>query len=996
MYTPATSSLRFIEPKVEIYAQDRRSGAYPTKARTGDSTRSGKNKFYFDDTRTVLYPAGTSISLPTTLQSDSTHLASDMESDFTVVGDVKAHALDQWISHRDQTESLGPFNEAYLFEQDEANVVNSAFMTGAAFTVASDRFKSKLSNKTIIRMKFTLTTASFLSQLSSSLHYLNPTSGAFVKVADEVSVNIISGTFPGTFAALPFTPYGFHYLPLNDHISQTTPTVVTPLPRNADLAYARISSYAGDASDEPFHLANTGNVTTSMTASVINSRHAATSAQTIELSQYLSHPFLLEKMVVEFPFAAGPGWLNDRFGIRQVYQADNRRSMDAGGPLITFAVMRQNKSGDPTRELLASGTITTALDMLTGSYNIFTASSAAYGTNVSITPEGVGHFLNVNAIITGSSSPSGSSNFYTGSVKMILDPQVTSHVWRIRGSGSINLYYGNYIYGDLGVNKSHLEQAMGITFSPFNRSSNKFVQSGRNVLGNQLALINTDTLSAITNPVDGLDQQYENLEASFAPEILKTKIFHDVVSKTAKSPYLLYPEDNLVLALSKHRAVASPAAADWNFSAGNFPRPSRLVTSHDVQIPTGTFYLTLYGDLIKEDREFHDTLNQRLETVEIWETIGEEPVLDQFDISYISELSGSYIDRFNVFNTVNSSLQANLSSSRETQQYYSNFTNVTSEGAWSRQYVWSRAKRVQELQKSARVGIHQSISEIFWDTRILNPGELVYQLNPELVLAGLDTGAGMIRYAMTTGTEFWGPDMAGSIYTVNGIKDWGMRFPYESRTPVVTQQFSDTLATHVFRYKLPGVATIARSVVDYNDLTYEVGSGSFKLFGGEASPTSYNVNGMRKSEFLKAFFGIGTGRSPIDNQHVTYLTNAFATFGSSPVNAGVCLRGWRYGMMSAFPAYNTVMYRRDRYGQFRDMLEQRLDGKFFDNDALSVREAPVQVKFYDRDGNLTDAELTLSSNLSYEVTSSLPYFDGVSRNRGAINYSDLNISSVVF
>jgi hypothetical protein len=272
----------------------------------------------------------------------------------------------------------------------------------------------------------------------------------------------------------------------------------------------------------------------------------------------------------------------------------------------------------------------------------------------------------------------------------------------------------------------------------------------------------------------------------------------------------------------------------------------------------------------------------------------------------------------------------------------------------------------------------------------------VHQINPTLVLAGYDTGAGQVQYGLTTGDEFWGPDLAGSIHTTNGIKDWGMRFPYEPRNPVVTQQFSDTLSTHVFRYKLPGVSSIVRSEINYNDLTYEVGSGSLKLFAGEASPNSLSVNGMRKPEFLKAFFGIGSGRSKHDNQHVTYRTTALPLGATSPVNAGVRLRGWRYGMMSAFPTRNVTMYRRDRYGQFRDMLEQRLDSKFFDNDTVTVREGPVQVNFYDRDGNLTDAELTLSSNLSYEVTSSLPYFDGVSRNRGEIDYSALNISSVVF
>ena len=64
-------------------------------------------------------------------------------------------------------------------------------------------------------------------------------------------------------------------------------------------------------------------------------------------------------------------------------------------------------------------------------------------------------------------------------------------------------------------------------------------------------------------------------------------------------------------------------------------------------------------------------------------------------------------------------------------------------------------------------------------------------------------------------------------------------------------------------------------------------------------------------------------------------------------------------------------------------------------------DSPVIVKFVDKDGKATKPENTWSSNLSFEATSSLPYFDGEVKNRTEpnvklLNLNILNFSSDVF
>jgi len=113
---------------------------------------------------------------------------------------------------------------------------------------------------------------------------------------------------------------------------------------------------------------------------------------------------------------------------------------------------------------------------------------------------------------------------------------------------------------------------------------------------------------------------------------------------------------------------------------------------------------------------------------------------------------------------------------------------------------------------------------------------------------------------------------------------------------------------------------------------------------------------------------------------------------NSLIYLGAVARGFKYGILNALPQFTKAHFRSSRYGQVRDMLEQRWDSKFYDTIGLSsngdvlgnlgVRTGPVIVKFV-QSGSVTQVSpyTTDSSNMSQEVTSSVPYFDGIARNR---------------
>jgi hypothetical protein len=191
------------------------------------------------------------------------------------------------------------------------------------------------------------------------------------------------------------------------------------------------------------------------------------------------------------------------------------------------------------------------------------------------------------------------------------------------------------------------------------------------------------------------------------------------------------------------------------------------------------------------------------------------------------------------------------------------------------------------------------------------------------------------------------------------------------------------------------------------------------------------------SDVAKVIFGFGDWNSYSYGYGIglpDFGYNHYPIFKSGSIDQGtltnrVCgpiIRGWKYGVHDASPHYTSCVFRRDKFGQFRDMLEQRqspvsyLDsvnyptqnlgdfespamptpefvtnrsmGKNFEN----TIEYPIKVSFVKQE--LVNKKLiyrsgiqpsdTWSSNLSNYATSSLPFFDldntSLGKNRPAI------------
>ena len=88
------------------------------------------------------------------------------------------------------------------------------------------------------------------------------------------------------------------------------------------------------------------------------------------------------------------------------------------------------------------------------------------------------------------------------------------------------------------------------------------------------------------------------------------------------------------------------------------------------------------------------------------------------------------------------------------------------------------------------------------------------------------------------------------------------------------------------------------------------------------------------------------------------------------------IRGYKYGLAGLYGSRVDARFRRDRFGQFRDMLEPRRFAATLEANSV---EFPIEINFVPRDskgGGTVAPALTHSQNLDTHASSSLPYVDG--------------------
>lgn len=240
-----------------------------------------------------------------------------------------------------------------------------------------------------------------------------------------------------------------------------------------------------------------------------------------------------------------------------------------------------------------------------------------------------------------------------------------------------------------------------------------------------------------------------------------------------------------------------------------------------------------------------------------------------------------------------------------------------------------------------------------------------------------------------------------------------------------------------FHYQTEGLAgTVAFAAIDnlaiklYDDACFPPDTTRGKMGGNNYPEFRRYVVDSREDPTYSFKVPSDWGSQASILQDKTSMIYSGIHYGISPI-----IRGWKYGLISGFPQHTKTIFRRGRYGQLRDMLEQRQYTRFIsvnsspvDYEAITVdgldktlnggalvqgssnfslNEPPVSVKFIKKIVKISPRKIgtietipvnpteTTSQNLSTEVTSSLPYFDNTPRHRSIEEMMTVKRSSYV-
>ncbi|NBO99916.1 MAG: hypothetical protein EBU90_07275 [Proteobacteria bacterium] len=666
---------RKVLPRLSLREKDSRI-TLPTVSRTGDKDRSGSDGVYFDDRKSIAYGTNSSVNYPTTLPRFYASSLIDVSrnqdlflEDFVLTGSVISSNVQEYLEDNEK-KYIAPFSEYKLFENDPTATADSFFMTGSSIKDVGEGFSQPLRSKTQIRLSYRVDHKTTMFGASSSIYYFNKRTGRW----QYPTASFAGGKFdiaepfmdPGASPSgrLMEVDRGFNAIGFNI-ASGSSDRSTFPFSTNAYF-----NNYFNRESEIQL-------LTTKFEKSItLNQEYNANDDESITIP--INQPFLLEKAVIEIPIEAGPGWFYDRTQCVMPTALNSPKPLNAsagdgvtfdiGGPGLTFGLFNQIKVGPNkyVRDLILSGVVTHQEDnsaKIAYFQPVYGTSHYDYpivtGDVYQIVPRGFLAYATPSGII------SGSNYFFTGSAKFKCQASISNGVL-IRDTFFIDqdrVSYYDYATGSLEIlfNSQKLKLPGSGEALPFNsipgftssntigygsretiltnvnnmgRSMSGFEPSGRSVLGKEYTTsrktneyenpfyLYRDSIVKLDHMTTGpISESPKDLVTEAIPELgaggggAQAAIAISVAQKqnNTPSPYLLLPNDRLILSISKSRPFFLSTEALSPFTMNQI--------QHDIKLTTGSINITLYGSLVANGREFHDTLNQPLSSDAIHEVV---------------------------------------------------------------------------------------------------------------------------------------------------------------------------------------------------------------------------------------------------------------------------------------------------------------------------------------------------------------------------------------
>ena len=461
------------------------------------------------------------------------------------------------------------------------------------------------------------------------------------------------------------------------------------------------------------------------------------------------------------------------------------------------------------------------------------------------------------------------------------------------------------------------------------------------------------------------------------------------------SPYVLMPGDKLIVGFANqqipHNAgdalqgLKTTAGFDQNY----YPSPSgseaHIYHNLRSRLDPGAGVIRLYGSLIRYGKEYHQTVNQNLTSCGIHEALHyDNPVVDQFMNENRLVYSSSYLD-----NIIDGTTPHDPANPTEYDR-----RRISSAISGSLRQFNQKNRRVHMTTGSMqRFRRFVDFNERYLDSMPGHPAEY-HRID----------GKKIFRFGSTDLLILGSPNITPgplglfeSPLAVNTV--WPRSFPFEPKY----SQIERLRSISGFNKKFGFVTNLDATSAVVDDDGAEIKMELQGMFGYATNPaflnsdlTSFSMDQI-STKMMKFWYGIGNPTNlntsnleglPSGYDHPDLGHRGEIPILADPARAGdwtallanpkIEIRGWKYGLLNATPNHTSQVYRPDRFGQFRDMLEQRKYSRLFSEAGGEMAgDEPVFVRFFDRitGQEVFDGTDTNSQNLSTFATSSVPFFD---------------------
>ncbi len=597
--------MRLVPPKLQLRGHDALTGSYPTNVRFSLDGRTGNYKVDYNDQYSVVFTSSNNyipaIGFPVGNIWLTNSSSNDLGASIVTTGSIRPRIIDPLpFFHFSPGQEMQPFHDQQQFAADAkgAPVQNPFFATGSAETLVGEGFNSPLWSKNKIEIPIPVASNTELNSrigvagtgLNSSdyspMAYYNFTTNVWEKIGVGLELNVTSSIedFFGYY------PIGFG-------------SGLFPNPNNILNSIQNIG-FCTTGLGFPFH-----------------PKFHATSSQTLEMKNYITEPFILEKAILQMG--------NVSFDLGKLDSTlFSTPSNIISSSVATFFILNQryNQAYNYNFYMNFGGintdTVSTPIDYAL-TKNDYDTSKTTYVDTVrdvigysqifsvaGFTPlEDI--VLKAYSPLIGSQTASLANLLPITSNDILIRNQIPSYegvkYFNIKPIFSMSM--GSPVLSDANL----YNNSFGGNFLELESAGPTYKLLGYNGYRNGLSVIQPTTRGLVNDLFAS-----ENLEPNITSILYSSIDFKPVYpsEKFRINPYILNPNDKLIL------GCQMPISSfPVTYVGLNIPGSESVFTIHETVTENYPAKLILYGSYIRENREYNDGTNQLLSSETIHEVI---------------------------------------------------------------------------------------------------------------------------------------------------------------------------------------------------------------------------------------------------------------------------------------------------------------------------------------------------------------------------------------